>query len=330
MHRIPRRATALLLLPALCLTLACGSRESRRDAHFQRAKQYLEEGKSAEGVIELKNTVQIDPKYVPAYALLAETALKERDYRNALAYYNKAVQLAPTNLDYVAPFANLLVAARQFDRLEEVLAALPEGARKEYRIATVEAAALQLQGKGEEAEKLLVALLDRQDLKPEERAAVNKALARMAAQGDRLAEAEQRARAAVAATPEDAEAILLLAQVQERRGRVKEAEATLKQAPEAVRQDNRYLAGLIGFYGRQKRLEEVKRVVEGLVARKELSPEGRLLAADTLLRLNEVGRAEEVLRQGIEQQQPDRRVITAFVRLKQAEGKLAEAVAALE
>ncbi|NCP95418.1 MAG: tetratricopeptide repeat protein, partial [Deltaproteobacteria bacterium] len=234
MARLTRLILLTLVVASLTLLAACGSRESRRDAHFERAKKYLAEGKSAEGIIELKNTAQIDPKYAPAYGLLGETYLKTNDYRSALSLYNKAVQLAPTDLAYVVPLANILVAARQFDRLNEVIGALPEEARKGYSIVTVEAASLQLRDRGDEATTLLTALLGRQDLKVEERAAVNLALAQMAIQGKRLEEAQGYAQAALAAQPEAVTALLLLARIQEERGDLQAAEATLSGAPAKI------------------------------------------------------------------------------------------------
>lgn len=328
--RLLRLALVTLVVASLTLLSACGSRESRRDAHFERAKRYLEEGKSAEGIIELKNTVQIDPKFAQAYGLLGETYLKSRDYRSALSYYNKAAKLAPTDLDFVVPLANILVAARQFDRLDEVLGGLPDEARKSYRIATVEAASLQLRDRGEEATALLVALLDRQDLKPEERAGVNLALAQMEIKEKRLAEAQGYAQAASKAQPEAVNALLMLARIQEERGDIKGAEATLAGAPSSLAGDVRFTAGLIGYYGRQKRIDEVKRVVDAFAANPNIPAEGRLLAADTYLRLGQVARAEEMLVAGIEQEEPDARLITAFTRIKAAEGKIDEAVAVLE
>ena len=328
--RLARLVTVALVVASLTLLSACGSRESRRDAHFERAKKYLAEGKSAEGIIELKNTAQIDPKFAQAYGLLGETYLKTHDYRSALGYYNKAVQLAPTHLDYVVPFANILVAARRFDRLDEVLAGLPEEARKSYRVATIEAASLQLRDRGEEAAALLKSLLGRSDLKPEERAGVNMALAQMAIKGKRLEEAQGYAKAAVAANPEDVNALLMLSRIEEKRGDIAAAEATLTGAPEGLEGDPRLIAGLIGFYGRQDRLDDVRRVVDAFAAQKEITPEGRLLIADTYLRLRQVARAEEILLAGIEEEKPDSRLITAFTQIKAAEGKVEDAVAVLE
>ncbi|PJB94776.1 MAG: hypothetical protein CO080_11210, partial [Nitrospirae bacterium CG_4_9_14_0_8_um_filter_70_14] len=183
-----------------------------------------------------------------------------------LSLYNKAVQLAPTDLAYVVPLANILVAARQFDRLNEVIGALPEEARKGYSIVTVEAASLQLRDRGDEATTLLTALLGRQDLKVEERAAVNLALAQMAIQGKRLEEAQGYAQAALAAQPEAVTALLLLARIQEERGDLQAAEATLSGAPAKIADNVRLTAGLIGYYGRQNRIDDVQRVIDAFAA----------------------------------------------------------------
>jgi predicted Zn-dependent protease len=318
---------ALCLALTAALTLpACGSREERRDAHFERAKKYLAEDKSSEGIIELKNTVQIDPKFAEAYALLGETYLKDQDFRPAFGYYNKAVELDPSNPDYVIPLGNLLVAARQFDRLDEVLAGLPENSRHGFEVVRLEAAGLQMRDRGEEAASLLQGLLASENLTPEQRGGLNKALAQMAARDKQLAEAEEYARAAVKEVPTDVVAILLLSRLQEARGDVTGAETTLSQALAKQTGDLRLTAGLVTLYGRQKRLGDVKRVLDEYLAQGDLSPEGRLFAADAYLRLKNVPEAEKILLGGVETATPDARLLQAYTRIKAAQGKIDEAV----
>ena len=324
------------LILALCIALAaalalpaCGSREERRDAHFERAKKYLAEDKSSEGIIELKNTVQIDPKFAEAYGLLGKIYLKDKDFRNAFGYYNKAVELDPSNPEYVVPLGNLLVAARQFDRLDEVLAALPEATRHSFDVARLEAAGLAMRDRLEEAESLLKGLLPGENLTPEQRSGVNKALAQMAVRNKKLAEAEQYAQAAVKEVPQDVGAILLLARLQEARGDVADAEKTLSQAYAEQPDSLQLTAGLVTFYGRQKRLDDVQRILQEFLSRGDLSPEGRLFAADAYLRLRKVPEAEKVLLDGIDTATPDVRLLQAYTRIKAAQGKIDDALAVM-
>jgi predicted Zn-dependent protease len=314
----PSTPPSFLLYLALAIALAlpaCGSREERRDAHYERAKKYLAEDKSSEGIIELKNTVQIDPEFAEAYALLGETYLKDKDFRPAFGYYNKAVELDPKNPAYVIPLGNLLVAAQQFDRLDEVLSGLPEESRHTFEVVRLEAAAL------------LRGLLEGDGLTPEQRAGVDKALAQMAVRNKKLKEAEDYARAAVEEVSTDVGAIVLLSRLQEERGDLQGAEATLGAALTAQPGNLQITAGLVTFLGRQNRLDDVQRVLQEFAARSDLTPPGRLFAADTYLRLRRVADAESILLAGIEAEQPDARLLQAYTRIKAAQGKIDDAVA---
>jgi len=316
----------LVLVVALALP-ACGSREERRDAHYERAKKYLAEDKSSEGIIELKNTVQIDPEFAEAYALLGETYLKDKDFRPAFGYYNKAVELDPKNPAYVIPLGNLLVAAQQFDRLDEVLAGLPDESRHTFEVVRLEAAGLQRRDRGEEAAALLKDLLAEDTLTPEQRGALDKALAQMAVRSKKLQEAEDYAQAAVQEVATDVGAIVLLSRLQEERGDLQGAEATLGEALTSQPGNLQLTAGLVTFLGRQKRFDDVQRVLQEFAARSDLTPQGRLFAADTYLRLRKVADAESTLLAGIEVEQPDARLLQAYTRIKAAQGKIDEAVA---
>jgi predicted Zn-dependent protease len=321
---------SLLLYLALAIALAlpaCGSREERRDAHYERAKKYLAEDKSSEGIIELKNTVQIDPEFAEAYALLGETYLKDKDFRPAFGYYNKAVELDPQNLSYVIPLGDMLAAARQFDRLDEVLGALSEESRHTFEVVRLEAAGLQMRDRGDEAAALLKGLLEGEGLTPEQRAGLDKALAQMAVRNKALKEAEEYAQAAVDEVATDVGAIVLLSRLQEARGDLQGAEATLAEALTAQPGDLRLTAGLITFLGRQDRLDDALGVLQEFTARGDLTPEGRLFAADTYLRLKKVADAEAILLAGIETEEPDARLLEAYTRLKAAQGKLDDALA---
>ncbi|HEX9593690.1 MAG TPA: tetratricopeptide repeat protein [bacterium] len=321
-------ALGFALMAALALP-GCGSREERRDAHFERAKKYLAENKSSEGIIELKNTVQIAPEFAEAYALLGETYLKDQEYRSAFGYYTKAVELEPANPEYVIPLGNLLVAARQFERLDEVLSGLPEETRHTFDVVRLEAAGLQMRDRGEEAASLLKGLLAGENLTPEQRGGVNKALAQMAVKDKQLAAAEEYARAAVTEVPTDVVAILLLSRLQEERGDLAAAEATLTQALTEQTGNLQLTAGLVTFYGRQSRIDDLQRVLQGFVSRGDLSPEGRLFAADTYLRLKNVAEAEKILLAGIETAIPDARLLQGYTRIKAAQGKIDDAVAVI-
>ena len=77
-----RLAVLLILLAALTL-YGCSSDEQRKQSHFTKGKQYFDKGEFKSAKIEFKNAVQIDPKFVPALFMLAETSLKLGDAQDA-------------------------------------------------------------------------------------------------------------------------------------------------------------------------------------------------------------------------------------------------------
>lgn len=79
--------------------LGCGSKEERRDDFFANALKFEAEGRIAEARIEARNVIKLDPNHTGAYLLLGRSALKEQNWREAFANYQRATELAPDNVE---------------------------------------------------------------------------------------------------------------------------------------------------------------------------------------------------------------------------------------
>jgi Tfp pilus assembly protein PilF len=64
------------ILVAFCFTLGCQSKQEKKEAFFHSADKYYAQKEYKKAEIELKNAIKIDPQYVQANYLLAETMVK--------------------------------------------------------------------------------------------------------------------------------------------------------------------------------------------------------------------------------------------------------------
>ncbi len=61
--------------------LSCGGAEERKAKYLERAKSYLAEKNYDKARVELKNVLQIDPKYAEAYFLMGQVDEQKQDMR---------------------------------------------------------------------------------------------------------------------------------------------------------------------------------------------------------------------------------------------------------
>jgi len=69
--------------------------------------------------LQLKNAIQIDPKYADAYFLLGQVAMKKGSYQQAYKYFNQAVELAPGNLEAQVSLGRLILMRGDMERAQE-------------------------------------------------------------------------------------------------------------------------------------------------------------------------------------------------------------------
>lgn len=108
----------------LVLLVACSSAEERKVELVESGKELFEQGKPAEARIEAKNALKIDPKYAPAYLLLAKCSIREQNWRGAFGQYSQAAELAPNLIEAHAGLGQLYLLARQYDKVETEVQAI--------------------------------------------------------------------------------------------------------------------------------------------------------------------------------------------------------------
>jgi Tfp pilus assembly protein PilF len=80
---------ALVLLLTVFALCGCSSDEQKRQSHYDKGKAFFDKGEYKSAKIEFKNAVQIDPKFVQAHLMIAETSLNLGDAQDAFRSYLK-------------------------------------------------------------------------------------------------------------------------------------------------------------------------------------------------------------------------------------------------
>lgn len=112
MSRLLRIAAILALAAGLP---GCASDEQRRDEHVQAAEQFLEAGKTAEALLELRSALKLAPQSSDLNFRIAEVVEKDGRIGDAAFFYGEAMRLDPARTDAPVARARLLM----FDEPEE-------------------------------------------------------------------------------------------------------------------------------------------------------------------------------------------------------------------
>ncbi|BAV33900.1 hypothetical protein SCL_1595 [Sulfuricaulis limicola] len=96
-HRTIIIKTIALALVALVIS-GCGGAEQRKARYLEKGKAYMEAQNYDKAKIEIKNALQIDPKFAEAYYLLGLLEEKKQNWQQAFGSYAKAVELNPEHL----------------------------------------------------------------------------------------------------------------------------------------------------------------------------------------------------------------------------------------
>src|SRR5882724_5522931 len=97
------RWTLSVLVAAGCMALLVGActRDPAiaKQSHLQKARAYYAKSQYNEAIIELKNALQIDPKFSPAVHLIGRAYTAKAWYLDATRELRRAVELDPDNLE---------------------------------------------------------------------------------------------------------------------------------------------------------------------------------------------------------------------------------------
>ena len=121
----PRGPQVLAVALAAALSVSsmtgCGTADDRKTAYYQRGVELLEKGDLVKAWLELKNALQIDPKYAAAWLKLGEIDERSGNLQAAFGAYARAVELDSANVDARLRRGRILVAALGTNRATATL-----------------------------------------------------------------------------------------------------------------------------------------------------------------------------------------------------------------
>src|SRR5262245_28429551 len=88
--------------------------ETAKQAYFNAATSYVNQGKLKEGIIEYRNALRIDPNFGLARYRLGQAYARSGDAGNAYAEYIRAADLMPDDSEVQLTAGQFLVMGGQF------------------------------------------------------------------------------------------------------------------------------------------------------------------------------------------------------------------------
>jgi tetratricopeptide (TPR) repeat protein len=117
--RLPIRF--LVVLAGVLLLSACGSSHSRFQSYMQRGKQYLAAGNFDKASVEFRNALQIEPRNGEAFWFNGEAAERRGNIREAVGFYQSAIDVQPDDTRARARLAKVFVLGGATSRALEVI-----------------------------------------------------------------------------------------------------------------------------------------------------------------------------------------------------------------
>ena len=117
--RLP--AGFLALLASLSLVAGCGSSQSQFQSHIERGKHYLAAGNLDKASVEFRNALQIESENAEAFYWNAKVAEQRGNFRDAVLFYQQAVDARPEDNRYRASLAKLFVLGGAIQQALQVI-----------------------------------------------------------------------------------------------------------------------------------------------------------------------------------------------------------------
>lgn len=132
----------LLLCVVLSLTISCGNKQEKKEAHYNKGMEYVAADNTKAAILEFRNAVQIDPKFADARYQLALAYLKTGDGKQAFKQFERAASLDPKNTDALLKSAEMYFLGKAYkesrERVEKLLKIDPELSRAYALLASIE------------------------------------------------------------------------------------------------------------------------------------------------------------------------------------------------
>lgn len=100
----------MLLVPFFILS--CSDPEKKKQQHYSKAMEFIQKDEANSAIIELRNAIQLDPKFAEARYQLGLLHLKAGQMKDAFGQLKRAADLDPANLDAGVKVAEFLLLSK--------------------------------------------------------------------------------------------------------------------------------------------------------------------------------------------------------------------------
>ena len=271
-------ATASVLVVALT---SCGGAEDRKIKYLEKGKAYLAEKNYEKAKIEIKNVLQIDPKYAEAYYLMGRLNDKERAFGKAISNYKKALELNPDHVEAKVKLAVIYVIAGTEDYISkakkllgEVKVLDPNNSEAAFVAGTI----LYKTGKEKEAISQMSSVLK------SDRHLIGgiSLLSNIYIAKSRESEAVELLKKGVNDNPNESYLLISLAKIQAKNGDLDSAEKNLKKAIEIEPEKFSLKVVLSKFYASTDQLDKAQSILRQGIEQEPDDAERYLILAQLL------------------------------------------------
>jgi tetratricopeptide (TPR) repeat protein len=248
---------------------ACSGAQERKASYLQKGQAYYNDQNYDKARIELRNALQIDPKYVEARYLSGQIAEKRGEMREALLSYQAAVDENPKYSEARAALARMYLLGGVPDKASELVEAGLKDDPQHPALLTVKAA--------------------------------------VDSQAGRLVPALETAEAAYKQTPDNEFTVVLLASLYKQNGQVDKAVEIVTQGTQKLPKSVDLHIVLADLEAGRNNYDQVQKQLEQIIALEPKKLEHRTQLAQFFLFRKDIDKAEATVRQAIKDlpDQPD-------------------------
>ena len=260
-HFLSGQTTAVVLVALLTMS-GCGGKEERMAKYMEKGKTYLANEDYDKARVEIKNVLQIDPKYAEAYFIAGQIEEKEKAWPKAFGNYLKVTELDPNHLGAKVRLGRFYV----------------------------------LSGETAKAEALIKEVLAKQPTHP----GAGTLKAALLARNDDIEGAIREAGQVVQSNPTEIEAVSLLATLYKKKGDEAQAKAVLEKGVKSNPKEAILRFDLAALAIKRNDLVAAEGLYREVVVLEPKRLQHRMVLASFYSRTNQLDKGEQVLRDAIQ------------------------------
>lgn len=291
-----KKVVGLLMMSSLFFLAACSGPEAKKLKFYSKGKELYEKGDYVKARLELKNALQIDPKFANAVFLSGMVDLKSGNLKGAFGALTKAVELDPGNLDAQYQLGKILLGVRQLDKAQEKAELILKRDPAHRDALLLKGSLLVARKEHEAARRFLEELIARGIKTPD----AFLLLADACWEGGDLPGGESAVARGLEANPSSVDLILTRASLFARQNKADEAATLLSRACELEPKNLRHQINLAQFRFASGKEALGVEVLNRMIAAEPGSEDRRLAVAGFYRQNARPAEVEKVLKEGVE------------------------------